>query len=121
MGEEAIENRRGRGDVPEKQAPVLRRAIRRDQCRRRLVAPHEDLKEILGGRGAQFLHAEIFEDEQVDTRELLHELPTRPRRVGLREVRREIERAADACAVAGANRTDGKRGRDVRLPDTGRT
>jgi hypothetical protein len=97
----------------------LRRAIRGDQRRRRFVAPHEDLEESLGGGGAELLHPKIFEDEQVDSRELLRELAAHPRRVGLCEVGCEIERAADARAVAGANRADGKRGRDMRFPHTG--
>ena len=40
MGEEAIEDRGRCGNVTEKQAPVLRRAIRGDQRGRRLVALH---------------------------------------------------------------------------------
>ena len=121
MGEKAIENRRRGGHVAEKQRPVLRWAIRRDERRRCFMPPDKDLEQVFGRRAAQLLHAEILQHEEIDPRELLHELPPRPRRVGLREIRREIKRAADERAVPGANRADRQRGRDMRLAHAGRT
>ena len=55
-----------RGHVAEEDAPVLRRAIRRDQGGRRFVTTHKDLEEIFGCIRGEFLHPEVFEDQQVD-------------------------------------------------------
>ena len=85
------------------------------------MAPDGDFEEVLGRRAAEFLHPEVLKDEQVDARELLHELPTRPRRVGFGEVGREIKGAADTRPVAGTDGAHGKRCRDVRFAHTGRT
>jgi hypothetical protein len=38
------------------------------------VPADKDLQEILGRVRAKLLHAEVFEHEQVDARELLHEI-----------------------------------------------
>ena len=84
------------------------------------VPPDEDLEQVFGGVGAELLHAEVFEDEEVDARELLHEVAPGPGGVGLGEVRGEIEGAADERAVAGADGADGDRGGDVGLADAGR-
>ena len=84
------------------------------------MAADEDLEEILGGTRAELLHAEIFEHEQIDPRELLHEVSTRAGGFGFGEVRHQIERAADEGAVAGANRADGEGGRHVGFADAGR-
>ena len=74
-------SRRGRGSDPESpwlpghprgRGPI-RRAIRRDQRRHRLVASHKDLKQILGRRGPELLDPEVFEHGQINARELLHE------------------------------------------------
>jgi predicted ATPase with chaperone activity len=64
--EEAVQDRRRRGHVAEEDAPILRRTIRGDERRRRFVAPDEDFQQILGGRGPEFLHPKIFEDQEVD-------------------------------------------------------
>ena len=115
--EEAIEDR-GRGrDVAEKNAPVLGRSIRGDERRRRFMPTHEDLQEILGRVRSELFHAEVLEHEQVDARELLHELAAGASRVRLGEVAGEIERAAHERAAAGPNRADGDRRRDVRFAD----
>ena len=76
---------------------------------------------ILGGVRSELLHAEVFEHEQVDARELLDEIAARAGRVGLGEVGGEIEGAAHERASAGPNRADGDRRRDVRFADAGRT
>ncbi len=65
------------------------------------MAPDEHLEEILGGGGAELLHAEVFEHEEIDPRELLHQRPAGAGGVGLREVGREIEGAGRERAVAG--------------------
>ena len=54
----------------------------------------EDLPKILGRVRAELLHAEVLEDEQVDARELLHEIAAVASRVRLGEVGRQVERAA---------------------------
>ena len=71
VGEEAAEDRRRRGDIPEKLAPVLCGAIGRDERRGRLVSANADFQEVLGGRRTKPLHLEILEDEQVDARQAL--------------------------------------------------
>ena len=119
VGEEAIENRGRRGHVAEEDAPILRRPIRRDQRRRRFVTPHKDLEEVLGRIRGELLHAEVFEDEEIDARELLDEIAALAGGFRLGEVGREIEGAAHERASAGANRADGDRGGDVRFADTG--
>lgn len=85
------------------------------------MASHKDLKQILGRRGPELLDPEVFEHGQINARELLHELAARPRRVGMGDVGREIERAADERAVASPDGADGKCRRHVRLPHTRRT
>ncbi len=119
--EEAVEDRGGRGDVAQKDAPVLGWPVGGDQRGRRLVAAHEDFQQIFRGGGAQFLHPEVFEDEEVDLRELPHEVASRARRVGLCKVRDKIEGAAHEDAVPRVNGADGDGRRDVRLADPGRS
>ena len=115
MRQKAIENRRGRRDIAEEEAPILRRPIRRDERGRGFVATHEDLEEILGRTRAKLLHSEIFENEEVDAGELLDQIATRAGGIRFGEVGGEIERAAHECAPAGANRADSNGGRDVRF------
>ncbi len=69
----------GRRHATAKRAPILRRVIRGDQRRARFISPHEDLEQIFSRARAEFLHAEI---------------------------RREVKRAADERASAGATRAD---------------
>ena len=83
--------------VTEKDAPVLRRSIRGDECRRRFVTADEDLEQVLGRVGAELLHAEVFEHEQVDAGELLDERARAGLRLG--EVGGEIEGAAHERAA----------------------
>jgi hypothetical protein len=85
------------------------------------VATHKHLEEILGCIRSELLHAEVFEHEQVDAGELLHEIAAGAGRVRLGEVAGEIEGAAYERAATGANRTDRDRRRDVRFAETGRT
>lgn len=120
VGQEAIEDRRGGRHVAEKDAPVLRGPIRRNERRRGFVPADEDFQEVLRGGRAELLHPEILEDEQVDAREVLDEGAARPRRVGFREIRDEIEGAADQDPAAGADRADRDRDRHVRFPDARR-
>ena len=70
------------------------------------MSPHEDLEQIFSRARAEFLHAEILEDQQVDACQLLAEVATSAGRFGLGEIRREVKRAADERASAGANRAD---------------
>src|SRR5580704_10651066 len=89
--------------------------FRGDQRRARFMSPHEDLEQIFSRARAEFLHAEILEDQQVDARQLLDEVATSAGRFGLGEIRREVKRAADERASAAANRADSQ-GRDRRQP-----
>src|SRR5437773_1418381 len=107
-------------DVAEEDAPVLGRSIRGDERRRGFVATHKHFEEILGGIRSELLHAEVFEHEQVDARELLDEIAAGAGRVRLGEVAGQIEGAAHERAVARANRPDGDRRRNVRFADAGR-
>jgi hypothetical protein len=118
--EEAIQDRRRRRHITEKDAPVLRWSIRCNQCRRRFVSADEDLEQVLGRRGTELLHAEIFEDQQVDARQLLDEVAASARGLGLGEVRGQVEGAAHERAAAGADRADREGRRDMRFADTGR-
>ena len=64
--EEPVEQRgNGRG-VAEELAPVLDRAIRRDQRGGAFVAAHDDLEEILGRGVRQALQPEIVDDQERD-------------------------------------------------------
>ena len=63
----------------------------------------EDLQKILGRVRSKVLPAEVFEDEQVDARELLHEIAAGAGRVRLSEVGRQVEGAAHERATAGSN------------------
>jgi hypothetical protein len=77
------QDRGGRGDISEKDAPVLGRSIRRNERGRRFVPADEDLEEILGRVRPELLHAKIFKHEQVDARQLLDEVAPPPRRLRL--------------------------------------
>ena len=117
--EKAVEDRGRRRDVAQEQAPVLRGSVGGDQCRCRFMAAHEHFEEVFCCGRAEFLHPEVFEDEQIDLRELPDEIAARTGRVGLREVRDEIEGAAHKDAVPRVNGADGDGRRDVRLADPG--
>ena len=56
--------------------------------------------------GPELLHAEVFEDEEVDARQVLDEVAPRAGRFGLGEVSGQIEGAADEGPTAGADRAD---------------
>jgi hypothetical protein len=111
--ESGRKNGRGRRRATEKRAPIVRRAIRGDQRRARFMSRHEDLEQIFSRARAEFLHAEILEDQQVDACQLLDEVAMSAGRFGLGEIRREVKRAAEERASAGANRADSE-GRDRR-------
>src|SRR5512134_362921 len=93
LGEEAIEDGGGRGDVAEEGAPVLGRPVGGDHGGRLLVPANEDLEEVLGGAGPEALHAEVFDHEQVDLGETLDELLALVKGLGLEEVLGEVEGA----------------------------
>jgi hypothetical protein len=84
------------------------------------VTTHEDLEEVLGGIRGELLHPEVFEDEEIDARELLDQIASLAGGLGLGEVGGEVEGAAHEGASASANRADGDRGGDVRFADAGR-
>jgi hypothetical protein len=84
------------------------------------VSADEDLEEILGRVRPELLHAEIFQDQQVDPRELLDEIAARPGGLGLREVGGQVEGAAHERPAPGPDGADGDRGGDVRFAHTRR-
>jgi hypothetical protein len=61
--EKAIENSRGRRHIAEKDTPILRGTIGRNEGRRGFVAPDKDLEEVLGRIRGELLHPEVFQDE----------------------------------------------------------
>jgi hypothetical protein len=78
------------------------------------MSPHEDLEQIFSRARAEFLHAEILEDQQVDACQLLDEVATSAGRFGLGEIHREVKRAADERASA-ARRRAARRRRPTRV------
>ena len=64
------------------------------------MAAHEDLKQFFRGGVALLLLADVFEDAQVDLRDLAHEFAPRAGGVGLRELGDEIEGAAHQRPVS---------------------
>ena len=68
--QQPIEQRGDGGGVAEQLAPVINRTVRCQYRGRALVAAHDDLQEIFGGRVRQFAHAEIVDDEQRDGGEI---------------------------------------------------
>jgi hypothetical protein len=107
--EEAIENRGCGRDVAEEHAPILCRTVGGNERRCSFVPTHKDLQEVLGRVRSELLHPKVFEHEQVDARELLDEIPARPRGVRFGEIGGQVEGAADESAVAGPNGADGDR------------
>ena len=67
--EQAIEHGRDGGGVAEKFAPVLDRPVRGQQRGGALVAPHDDLEEILARGVRELAHPEIVDDEQRNGRD----------------------------------------------------
>ncbi len=64
MVQEPVEHGGDRGRVAEEPSPVVDGAVRGDEGARPLVASHDQLEQILGGRGRQLPHSEVVEDEQ---------------------------------------------------------
>ena len=85
------------------------------------MPPDEDLKQVLGGRWAEPLHAKILKHEEIDGGEALHQVAALAGGVGLGEILGQIERAPDERVVARANRANGDGHRRVRFPDAGRS
>ena len=62
--EQSIEEGGDGGSVAEQLAPVLDGTVRGDERRRPLVAPHDDLEQVLRGGRRELAHAEVVEDER---------------------------------------------------------
>ena len=62
--EQAVEQRRDRGSVPEELSPVVDRSVRGEDRGGALVAAHDELEQVLGGSVRDLSHAEIVDDEQ---------------------------------------------------------
>ena len=86
MREEAVEDGGCGGHITEKHPPVLRGSIRGDQRRPGFMPAHKYLEQIFGGGRSKFLHAEVLEYEEIDARELLHQITSRARGIGFGEV-----------------------------------
>lgn len=61
---------------PSSSPPVLHGSVGSEQRARALVAPHDDLQQILSRRQGQLAHAEIVDDEERHRGHRLHELLT---------------------------------------------
>jgi hypothetical protein len=68
--EQAVQEGRDGGGVPEELAPVLDGAIRGDERRCPLIPAHDDLEEILGRRLRQLPHGEVVDDQERDRRDV---------------------------------------------------
>ena len=66
MVQEAVEERGDRCGIAEELAPVIHRAVGRQERGRPLVAAHDHLEEVLGGGVRELAHAEVVDDEQRD-------------------------------------------------------
>ena len=84
MMQQTIEERGDGCGVAEELAPIIDGTIRRQQRRCPLVASHDDLQKIFGGRVWQLSHAEVVDDEERHGREFGQIVFARPgeRRVG---------------------------------------
>lgn len=74
MMEEAIENRRGAGDVAYQLAPIFQRAVAGHHRAAGLVAPHDDFQEILAAPLEGLFHSHIVHDQQIGLEILAHHL-----------------------------------------------
>ena len=74
MVQEPIKHGADGGDIAEQLAPVLDGTIGCEQRAETLVAAHDDLQQILGGRMWEFAHAEVIDDKQRNGRHRFHEL-----------------------------------------------
>jgi len=86
MVQQAVQQRGDGGRVAEELAPVFHGAIRRDQRGRSLVAAHDDLEEVLGGRVGQPSHAEIVDEQERDGADLREVLLARAGELGVSEL-----------------------------------
>ena len=59
-----------RGGVAEQLPPIIDRAIRREKRGGTLVAPHDQLQQVFGGRVSELPHAEVVDDQQRHGRKL---------------------------------------------------
>jgi hypothetical protein len=97
--EETVEDGGCGGDVAEKGAPVLCGSVRGNDRGGGLVTAHEDLEQILGRAGAEPLHAEVLDDQDVDLGEPVDEVLALAQGLCLDEVLAEVEGAAEEGAV----------------------
>jgi hypothetical protein len=69
--QEAVEDRPSGGVVAQDLAPVFDRAIGGEHGGADFVAASEDFQDVLGGRAWQAAHAQVLDDQQVDSSQLL--------------------------------------------------
>ena len=70
MVQQPIEERRDGRGVPKQFSPIVNRSIRGQERGCALVAPHDELQEIFGGRVLQFAHAKVVDDQERDRGQL---------------------------------------------------
>jgi len=68
--EQPIEERGDRCGIPKQLPPTVDGSIRREQRRRALVSPHDQLEEIFGRGVGELAHAETVDDQQRHSRKL---------------------------------------------------
>ncbi len=118
--QQAVEERRDGGRIPQELAPIIDGTIRRQQRRRPFVAAHDQLEEVFSGRVRQFTHAEVIDDQQRHGRQFGEIGLARARECRLGEFLEQRMGLAihDAVALQNGRATDGLC--KVALPSAGR-
>ena len=111
--QEAVENRRGAGNVADQLAPILQRPVRRHQRRTRLVTPHHHFEEVFAGTLRQLFHPHVVDDEQVGFEVLGQHLLLAADRLVVQEVADYVEDRTIEHDEAGLQRLEAKGLRDV--------
>ena len=121
MVEEPVEQRGHGRRVAEQFAPVVDGAIGREDGRGALVAPHDELQQILGRRRWQFPHPETIDDQERDGAECREDLLARAIERGVGQLFEEQMRFAVLHAMALLDGRLAERLRQVTFPAAGRT
>ncbi len=121
MVEQAIEERGHGGGVAKQLAPVIDRAVRREQRGGPLVAPHDQFEEILGRGVRQLSHAEVIDDEQRHRTQFCEVLLARTGECGVSQLFEECVRFSIDDAVSLLNRRMTDRLREMTLARAGRS
>ena len=84
--QQSVEHGTDSGGVAQYLAPVLDRAIGRNQGTGAFVTPHDNLQQILGCGERKLSHAEVINDEQRDRSQREHKLFSRAGRDSISEI-----------------------------------